>query len=107
MVITKQYIKIFWIVFPTIITIVIFLSENYGFGTIGHYCIQGNSVLGVYINKWEIEYCSLAVFIVEVLSVWLAFLLVVMIIDLIVLPIRVIVRKRKNKVSVIKNPFYE
>ena len=105
--ITKKYLKIFWVVFAAITSIVIFLSENYGFGMIDHYCIQGNPVLGFYILNFGISFCSLVVFVGEVLAVWFVLFLIVMVIDLIILPIRIIVHKRKNRVSVIKNPFYE
>ena len=107
MVITKGYIKIFWVVFPTITTIVIFLSENYGFGMIDHYCIQSNPAFGFYISNYGVQFCSPIVFVGEVLSVWLILLAIVMMIDLIILPIRIIIRKRKNRVQIVENFLYK
>jgi hypothetical protein len=103
--VTKKYFKNFWVVFSAITPIIVFLSEKYDFSMINSICFQGNSIISQYLQV--ISFCAFIVLVGEILSVWIVLLMVAVVIDLIILPVKIIIRKRKNRIQVIKNPFYD
>ncbi len=105
MVIAKGYFKNFWAIFAIIIAIAIFVSENYDFSMMGYYCFQGRLFLGLDLSSYS--FCPPVIFIVEILLAMLSVLILAVLGDFIIWPIRVIIRKRKNRVEIVENFLYK
>lgn len=110
MITSKIYFKSFFVIF-TIFAATVTAVVGGGYDkAVNYYCVQGNSFFGLfYFNNSE--FCPIFSNLVFILSIALgimAFMLLLSItLDLIMWPIRVIIRKRKNRVEVVENFLYK
>ena len=108
--IIKGYFKNFWKIFGVFSAMVTAIVVVWNALIVERYCVQGNLFFRLFSFSGN-ELCPILISLVAILSIVLGVMVFVLllsvIVDLIIWPVRVIIRKRKNRVQIIKNPFYE
>lgn len=105
MVIAKAYFKNSLNILGIIVAIAGLVAELYDFGMMRYYCFQGSSFLG-----WDLSvypFCRPVFFGIEIVLAMLSVLILAVLGDFIMWPIRVIIRKRKNRVEIVENFLYK